>query len=455
MGIVLEGAKLVTASWLYRNWTFSNYLLKIPLILFTVALMSATSIGVFGFLSKAHLQQGAGTIDNSAKVERLDQQIAREKSVIADNEKVIAQLDATINSYLGKDRADRSVTIRKSQAPQRKQLRDDIDDAQKKIDALSEEKFKLQSEVRKLQLDVGPIRYIAELFYGAEGNTERNVEAAVRIFTLLIVSILDPLAVVLLIAANHTILRFQNEKNKKTKTPNMDKSSDDRAIENNEYVERRIEIPKEERNSKTSRQNDVTANEISKEIAIPATISQEIVEDIDEITESSFEKIDSEPASYRDEIGKHNGTESTNLINKSLSFKEGADSTSSSSTESQIREVSLNSLPTIRTPITRIDAHFIPLKINEEEKIETVASGTATSATSEIAPTKNDISQEMDTQEVQENGLEINEARQRGQSSEDRRDAQKSRVQSPIERKSHKYPRALSWLKEFTRTENE
>lgn len=212
MGAVLEGGKLVTTSWLYRNWTNIDWSLKTPLIVFTLTLMLATSIGVFGFLSKAHLEQGAGTVDNTAKVERLDEQIAREKATIADDSKVIAQLDATINSYLGKDRADRSVIIRKKQDPQRNQLRADIDTSQKRIDAFSDEKFKLTSEVRKLQLDVGPIRYIAELVYGTDGSAEKNIESAVRMFTLIIVSTLDPLAIVLLIAANHTILRNQDEK---------------------------------------------------------------------------------------------------------------------------------------------------------------------------------------------------------------------------------------------------
>ncbi len=216
MGVVLECGKLVTTSWLYRNWKFSDWRLKAPLIFFTLTLMLSTSIGVFGFLSKAHLEQNASTIDNSAKVERLEQQIAREKSIIADNEKVIAQLDATINSYIGKDRTDRSVSIRRSQAPQRKQLRDDIDASQKRIDVFSDEKLKLQSEVRALQLEVGPIRYIAELIYGVEEKSDKNIEAAVRMFTLIIVSTLDPLAVILLIAANHTLMRRQNEKKQET-----------------------------------------------------------------------------------------------------------------------------------------------------------------------------------------------------------------------------------------------
>jgi len=227
MGAVTESAKLVTISWVYRNWEYSNWRLKGPLIYFTVALMVATSIGVFGFLSKGHLEQGAGTIDNSARIETLNYQINREKSLIADNEKVIGQLDATVNSFLGKDRTDRSLSVRKSQAPQRKQLRDDSDAAQKRIDALSTDKFKLESEVRKMQLDVGPIRYIAELFYGVEENATKNIEAAVRIFTLLIVSTLDPLAVILLVAANHTLLRLRNEKEKAIPAREENKASED------------------------------------------------------------------------------------------------------------------------------------------------------------------------------------------------------------------------------------
>jgi len=237
MGIALESGKLVTTSWLYRNWEYAGWKLKVPLIIFTITLMLATSIGVFGFLSKAHLEQGAGTIDNSAKIARLDEQIAREKATIDDDQKVTQQLDATINSYLGKDRTDRSLAVRKSQAPQRKQLRDDIDAAQKRIDGYSDEKLKLNSQLRQQQLDVGPIRYIAELWYGADGNAEQNIESAVRIFTLIIVSSLDPLAVILLIAANQTLLRHQREKEEQAsktigdrqisdieKEPSLDKS---------------------------------------------------------------------------------------------------------------------------------------------------------------------------------------------------------------------------------------
>lgn len=211
MGVTLELAKLITTSWLYRNWEHASWQLKLPLMYFLIALMVATSIGVFGFLSKSHLEQGSATIDNTAKVERLDQQIAREQSIIADNEKVISQLDATVNSFIGKDQANRAVVIRRSQAVQRKQLRADIDAAYVRINSFSDQKFELTAEVRALSLEVGPIRYIADLFYTDDVSDNVKVETAVKLFTLLIVSTLDPLAVILLIAANHTLLRLKNE----------------------------------------------------------------------------------------------------------------------------------------------------------------------------------------------------------------------------------------------------
>ena len=209
MGATLEMSKLVTISWLYRNWDTSTWVIKAPLIYFTIALIIATSIGVFGFLTKSHIQQGAATVNNVAKVTRLDQQIAREKSLVDDNEKVIAQLDSAVNSYIGKDNADKSISVRRSQANQRKQLRSDIDIAQKKIDEYNDEKLALESEVRGVQLDVGPIKYIAGLFYDDSVDDAKKIETAVKLFTLLIVSTLDPLAIVLLIAANQSLMRYK------------------------------------------------------------------------------------------------------------------------------------------------------------------------------------------------------------------------------------------------------
>jgi len=177
--------------------------------------MSTTSIGVYGFLSKAHLEQGASTLDNGAKVVRLEEQISQEKSKIVDNQRVIDQMDATIKSYLDSGAAARSISARNKQKVERENLRKDTEAIQKRIDDISQERFALQSEVRKLELEVGPIRYIAELIYGAAGDPQKNIESAIRAFSSLLVLSLDPLAIALLIAANHTLIRLQNEKKEK------------------------------------------------------------------------------------------------------------------------------------------------------------------------------------------------------------------------------------------------
>ena len=283
MGICVGVSKIVSVTWLKREWKNSPILIRVYLFIAVIVLMIITSVGSYGFLSKAHLQQGASTVDNSAKVERLNQQITREKSTISDDEKLIAQLDTTINSYIGKDRIDKSVAIRRSQSPQRKQLRDDIDASQKKIDEYSDQILVLQSEVRKLELDTGPIRYIAELFYGVDNNADKNIEAAVRIFTLIIVLTLDPLAVILLVAANHTLLRLQNEKNQKIQTEGMARKTnvDSSFRESNHKQESDKKIQNEHIDENFS-ENNVRKQNILETPEIHIPILQEPIELLNE-----------------------------------------------------------------------------------------------------------------------------------------------------------------------------
>lgn len=206
LGVTLEAGKLVTISWLYRNWRISSWKLKIPLIYFTVALMSITSMGVYGYLAQAHIQQGASTVNNAARVEQIALQITRAQSLMADNDRVISQLDTAVNSLIAKDRTDRALAVKRTQDSQRRSLKADSDKIQTQINQLNDEKFKLESEVRSLQLEVGPIRYIAQLIYGEGSDDTRTLEAAVRLFAILIVTTLDPLAITLLIAANQSLL---------------------------------------------------------------------------------------------------------------------------------------------------------------------------------------------------------------------------------------------------------
>ena len=345
MAGTLEVGKLLTASWLYRYWDDTSFTLKAYLSTAVLVLMIITSMGIFGYLSKAHLDQAGVSGDAIAAVERIDGQIAREEnriSIIEDRiasigsggfdvkdsidaqiqirdtawEQVqgdidynqgqidsvrtqlqtdLASLDARL-SALDKavnDLREKGVEVitteeggtfrraetetidyvaqanelsasqkpeRDSIADQQKNLRsqatadikvfqdaidryrsqaqetiqsanaeinrlrnqstssqddalDQIDTFNSEIDAiygkiatLKDEKFEAESEVRNLEKEVGPIKYVAQLLFGGDG--QELLDKAVQVFILMLVFVFDPLAVMLVIAANQTLLRY-------------------------------------------------------------------------------------------------------------------------------------------------------------------------------------------------------------------------------------------------------
>lgn len=210
MGAVIELGKVVGVSWLYRNKDEPTKI-KYALLPLVVIAMLLTSMGIFGFLSKAHLEQGAPVGNNVAKIERIDQRIQREQSTITDAETVVGQLDQTVNSLVKNDRIsgpNGARTVRQSQEQQRAELRKTIEEAQANIDKLEDEKFELSQSVREMELEVGPVKYIAQLIYG-EGET--NLEKAVRLVIVAFIFVFDPMAIVLLMAANYTLMKRKEE----------------------------------------------------------------------------------------------------------------------------------------------------------------------------------------------------------------------------------------------------
>ena len=208
MGGLLEASKLVVASWLYRSWNEIPKLFKAYFLTALVVLMLLTSMGIFGFLSKAHLDQAVPTGDSVAKLEIIDDKIKTQKENINVARRTISQLDRQVEETLNRTATDttnagvnRSVTIRRQQASERAKLAKEIESAQTEISKLTQERIPLAQEVRKIEAEVGPVKYIAALIYG--DNPDQNLlESAVRIVTLMIVFVFDPLAVLLLVAAN-------------------------------------------------------------------------------------------------------------------------------------------------------------------------------------------------------------------------------------------------------------
>jgi hypothetical protein len=178
--------------------------------------MLLTSMGIFGFLSKAHLDQAIPTGDVQSKLALIDEKIKTEKENINASRKELSQLDAqldqTISRTTDQGGTERAIQIRRNQQKDRNRILTEIGSAQTKIAKLNEERAPIASEVRKVEAEVGPIKYIAQVIYG-DADTDL-LEKAVRFVTILIVLVFDPLAVLMLVAAN-----WQLKKDKGTIEP--------------------------------------------------------------------------------------------------------------------------------------------------------------------------------------------------------------------------------------------
>ena len=208
MGSILEAAKLVVTVWLHEYWHRCRLAMKLYLVPAVFFLMLITSMGIFGFLSKAHLDQAVPTGDVAAKVQFLDEKIKTEKDNIEASRKALRQMDDAVDQTMARSNdekgADKAAQLRRSQQRERGVLQNDIATAQKKIAALNEERAPIASELRKVEAEVGPIKYIAALIY--DDNTDANMlEKAVRWVIILLVIVFDPLAIMMLLAATESM----------------------------------------------------------------------------------------------------------------------------------------------------------------------------------------------------------------------------------------------------------
>ena len=176
--------------------------------------MVITSLGIFGFLSKAHLEHSISTGGtNELRISNLERQIGNQQRIITDSEKVLSQLDQTVQVLLDADRIrgrSGALATRKDQAEERDVLNQSINDAYGVIEQYQKELSPLQQEKLAIEVEVGPLKYIAELIYGDEA--EDYFDEAVRIVILLLIFTFDPLAIVLLLAANQGLMSRKKER---------------------------------------------------------------------------------------------------------------------------------------------------------------------------------------------------------------------------------------------------
>jgi hypothetical protein len=194
MGSILELAKLVTVSWLYNNWKKTNRLMKSYFLTAIVLLMIITSMGIFGFLSRAHIESNIVVGANSVQLQTLNTQ-----------------------EKIAKDRLD--YLLKQAQDPTKatSRLDRDIRNTQNDLARISKEKLPLLTEENKLTAEIGPIKYVAEILY--DKSDPDFIDKAVRVVILVIILVFDPLAIILLIAANQTYKETSKKRFKRVDKP--------------------------------------------------------------------------------------------------------------------------------------------------------------------------------------------------------------------------------------------
>jgi hypothetical protein len=205
MGSILEIGKITTTVWLRKYWNRASFTIKTYLVSAVILLAFLTSMGIFGFLSKAHSDQNLIGGDVIAKLEIYDQKIQTSKENIQSLRNELKQMDQAVDQVMARSTteqgADKSNTIRKSQQKDRARIAKEIEANQKLIASTNDEAAPIRAEIRKIEAEVGPLKYIAAMIYG--DNPDANLlEAAVRWVIILIVIVFDPLAIALVLAAN-------------------------------------------------------------------------------------------------------------------------------------------------------------------------------------------------------------------------------------------------------------
>ena len=215
MGVALEISKLAATVWLKQNWHRAPNFIRGYLLAAIAILMVITSMGIFGFLSKAHSDQSLVSGDVQSKIAIYDQKIQTAKDNIEAARKALKQMDEAVDQTMARSTSEAGATkannIRRAQQRERSALAKDIETNQKLIATLNEESAPIRAEIRKVEAEVGPIKYIAALIYG--DNPDANLlEKAVTWVIIVIVIVFDPLAVILLLASQYSFQWFREEK---------------------------------------------------------------------------------------------------------------------------------------------------------------------------------------------------------------------------------------------------
>jgi hypothetical protein len=198
MGIALEVGKLVATAWLRENWRTAPWALRTGLAAMIAVLMALNAVGVFGFLTRAHLErQLAIEVVAADRAAEIEARLLVQGELLADLDRRIRQIDAAIEESTRRGQPAVAMALGNSLHRARAQLSDSRQQEAQVVAALQVEKAKVAAQSRRASADIGPVRYLAELVAGPSVDLER----AVRVLTLAIVAVFDPFAIMLLVAA--------------------------------------------------------------------------------------------------------------------------------------------------------------------------------------------------------------------------------------------------------------
>jgi len=234
MGVVLEIGKLVCASWTFQNWKTSPFTIRSYFIVAVVVLMLITSLGIFGFLSRAHITQSSPTALLVERIERINLKVNQRQTQVSRYQGRLDTLDQALQRYIELGAISKGLSKIGAMDNETNLLKTKISTLETEIDGLTDKKYGLKTELNLAEVEVGPIRYVASMIY--DDVSESQLEEAVRWIIILLIFVFDPLAVVLVIAANISLRDYRKERKMATKTVTIMPDLSDKEIIDKENV---------------------------------------------------------------------------------------------------------------------------------------------------------------------------------------------------------------------------
>ena len=235
MGVVLEIGKLVVASWTFQNWKTSPFSIRSYLIVAVIVLMMITSLGIFGFLSRAHIQQSSPTSLLEERIERINLKVEQKTGQIQRYQGRLDTLDDALQRYIELGAISKGLRKIGEMDNETSLLKIKIEGLEGEIDELTDRKYGLKTKINLAEVEVGPIRYVASMLYDEVSDSQ--LEEAVRWIIILLIFVFDPLAVMLVIAANISLKNYRKERKMATRTVTVMPDLSDKTVIDSDNVE--------------------------------------------------------------------------------------------------------------------------------------------------------------------------------------------------------------------------